>query len=240
MAVSFLTAEWRDLAVLNWQVPPALLASNVPPGTQLDAWNGRTFVSLVGFRFLKTRVLRVPVPFHVNFPEVNLRFYVTRTHRGEVRRGVAFIKEIVSRACIARVARRLYNENYVAAAMSCQINRTDHQKCVRYNWTLSESAYSITARAEGSFQELSPGSEQEFILEHYWGYARQPDGRTAEYQVRHPNWRAMNSNGAEFTGDAVALYGPELGRILLSPPTSAFLVEGSEVEVGFGNARPAT
>src|SRR5262245_53035082 len=113
----FLTAEWRDLAMLNYEIDPAVLASRVPPGCELDTWDGRTFVSVVGFRFLRTRVLGVPVPFHVNFEEVNLRFYVRRKADSEWRRGVVFVKELVPRRAIALVARVAYGENYVAFPM---------------------------------------------------------------------------------------------------------------------------
>jgi uncharacterized protein YqjF (DUF2071 family) len=97
----FLTAEWRNLAMLNYEVDQSLLLPFVPSGTTLDQWEGKTYVSLVGFRFLKTRVLGLPVPFHTNFDEVNLRFYVRRRIAGDVRRGVVFIREIVPRWAIA-------------------------------------------------------------------------------------------------------------------------------------------
>ena len=78
MAGAFLTAEWRTLAMINYEVAPALLEPLVPRGTELDSWDGRTFLSLVGFMFHDTRVRGFPVPFHREFPEVNLRFYVRR------------------------------------------------------------------------------------------------------------------------------------------------------------------
>lgn len=86
----FLAARWQDLIMANYEVDPELLASRVPPGTELDLNGGRCFVSLVGFMFLGTRVMGVPVPFHINFEEVNLRFYVTRETRDEIRRGICF------------------------------------------------------------------------------------------------------------------------------------------------------
>ena len=114
----FLTAEWRHLVMLNYAIEPAILQSRVPDGTALDLWNRLALVSVVGFRFLRTRVLGVAVPFHVNFPEVNLRFYVRHeTASGEVRRGVTFIRELVPRLAIATVAKLAYNEPYLAVPM---------------------------------------------------------------------------------------------------------------------------
>src|SRR5882762_2754874 len=105
----FLSAEWLDLALLNYAVEPATLLPFVPPGTTLDSFEGKTYLSLVGFRFCKTKLLgRVAVPWHSEFEEVNLRFYVHRSSGTERRRGVVFIKEIVPKPAIALTARLLY------------------------------------------------------------------------------------------------------------------------------------
>ena len=105
----FLSAEWRDLVMLNYEVEPNFLSRYVPPGTTLDSFNGRTYLSLVGLRFCNTKLLGCfPVPFHVNFDEVNLRFYVRRKEGNDVRRGVVFIAEVVPRRAIAMTARLVY------------------------------------------------------------------------------------------------------------------------------------
>ena len=109
--------------MLNYEVAPEALAPFVPAGTELDAWEGRHLVSMVGFMFQSTRGLGFPIPFHRNFEEVNLRFYVRRKVDGEWRRGVVFIKEIVPRFAIAWVARTFYNENYVALPMSHRLEK---------------------------------------------------------------------------------------------------------------------
>src|SRR5471032_1969443 len=119
----FLTAEWRHLAMLNYEVDSKLLAPFVPHGTELDYWNGKTFVSVVGFLFQRTHVLGIPIPFHRNFEEVNLRFYVRRKADDGGRRAVVFIKELVPRSAIAFVARKFYNENYIALPMSHWIEK---------------------------------------------------------------------------------------------------------------------
>ena len=98
--MSFLTAEWRKLAVVNYMVEPEILQPFVPAGTELDFWQERCYVSLIGFRFENTKVLGMKIPWHVNFEEVNLRFYVRRKATDGWRRGVVFIKEIVPKAAI--------------------------------------------------------------------------------------------------------------------------------------------
>jgi len=231
----FLTAEWRHLAMLNFEAEPEVLKPLAPAGTELDFWNGRTFVSLVGFLFLKTRLLGVPIPFHRNFEEVNLRFYVRRKADEGWRRGVVFIREFVPRRAVALVANVLYNENYAVRRMSSQIqspcDSNNHRDQVKYNWAHSGECHALEMEFAGVPEPAADGSEEEFITEHYWGYTRQRDGRTAEYLVEHPKWRVWRASSWRLDGDPKRCYGPAFGDILRSPPTSAFVADGSPVAV---------
>ena len=227
---SFLTAEWRDLALLNYEIDPDVLRPYAPAGTEIDLWDGRCFVSVVGFRFLNTRVLGAPIPFHRNFLEVNLRFYVRREVRGEIRRGVVFIKEIVPRRAIAWVARVLYNENYVALPMRHEVNGDS----ARYEWRFEGTWNGLSLATRGDWNIPDPESEAAFITEHYWGYAVQRDGSTLEYQVEHPRWRVAQAEDVELVCDVGRLYGDEFAEALSREPASAFLADGSEILVQRG------
>ena len=228
----FLTAEWRHLAMLNYEVEASLLLPFVPAGTELDCWNGRAFVSLVGFRFLKTRILGFTIPFHANLDEVNLRFYVRRKHGDEVRRGVVFIREIVPRRAIAFVARTLYNENYVALPMAHEIHMIgDSGVSAAYRWKADGAWSGIEVAAQGEPELPKDGSHEQFITEHYWGYAAQTDGGCVEYRVAHPPWRVWRAHRVQFEGDVEGLYGKNLAAVVRGAPSSALLAEGSEVAV---------
>jgi uncharacterized protein YqjF (DUF2071 family) len=228
---AFLTANWKYLALLNYEVDPFLLSRFTPAGTELDCWNGKAFVSLVGFRFLRTRVCGIPIPFHCNFDEVNLRFYVRRPGDDEIRRGVVFIKEIVPRWAIAAVARSFYNENYVALPMRHKIVTEETGLRVEYGWRCGSEWNRISISGAREPELPKPGSEAEFITEHFWGYSILADRATAEYRVAHPSWRVWNAREAKFEGNATELYGPELASVVACTPASAFLAEGSAVTV---------
>jgi uncharacterized protein len=225
----FLTAEWRNLVLLNYEVEPSLLRQFLPRGTEIDCWNDKTFVSLVGFRFLKTRVFGLPIPFHGNFDEVNLRFYVRREVNGEARRGVVFIREIVPRRAIAFVARTFYNEKYIALPMSHDLRIANNDATAVYRWRTGPEWSEINFTSQGSPEPLRDGSQEQFIAEHYWGYAAQRDGGCVEYQVAHPSWRVWQAQAASLRGNVGELYGPEFAAVLRGKPASAFLAEGSEV-----------
>jgi uncharacterized protein YqjF (DUF2071 family) len=245
----FLTAAWRYLVMANYEVDPAVLRPLVPRGTELDEWQGRTVVSMVGFRFLDTRVLGVPIPFHRDFDEVNLRFYVRREGPEGWRRGVVFIKELVPRAAIAWLARVVYNENYVALPMRHDVRLPEEgtahgggrgvgEGAVAYEWRSGGRWNRLAATVAGAPSPLAAGSEAEFITEHYWGYARQRDGGTVEYQVEHPPWRVWSAAASTFDCDVDGLYGAAFAAPLTASPRSAFVAEGSPVTVRRGVRLP--
>ena len=232
----FLTAGWHHLAMLNFEVDPAILANYLPAGTEIDFFQGKTYLSVVGFRFLNTKVLGLRVPFHRNFDEVNLRFYIKRGVDGQTRRGVAFLKELVTKRMVAFVARRFYNENYAIMPMRSLVELPQNGTLghATYQWRFADRWHRLSAEISGEPQAPPPGSEAEFITEHYWGYSRQRDGGTMEYQVEHPPWRVWTARSAHFECDVAALYGPEFAPFLSKPPSSAFVADGSAVTVRKG------
>jgi len=229
----FLTARWRYLAMLNYEVPPEILLPLVPAGTELDAWRGRTFVSVVGFLFLDTRVWGWGIPYHRSFEEVNLRFYVRRQAADGWRRGVVFVKEIVPRFAVAGVARLFYGEKYVALPMRHSITGDPARGglSVEYGWRFRLRWNGLGAVAEGLAREAEPGSEEEFITEHYWGYSSLRGGGCVEYRVEHPRWRVWRLPRPALDCDVAPLYGPRFAGPLAGEPSSAFLADGSEVTV---------
>lgn len=237
----FLTAKWRHLVMLNYEIDPEVLSPLVPAGTELDHWDGQCYLSLVGFLFLQTRVLGMSVPFHQNFEEVNLRFYVRRKREDGWQRAVVFVKEIVPRFAIAAVARTVYGENYVSMPMEHSI-LFDDQDCktvqsASYSWTHRGNENRMKVTLEGKPEYVEEGSVEEFITEHYWGYARRKDRRTMEYQVEHPSWRVTKAKRAELDCDIAQVYGDQFVPFLQTP-ISAFHADGSEVVVHKGRLLP--
>jgi uncharacterized protein YqjF (DUF2071 family) len=153
---------------------------------------------MVGFRFLDTRVLGLPVPGHRDFDEVNLRFYVRRRGEdGDWRRAVVFVRELVPRRAIAFVARCLYNEPYSAVPMRHALqmaNAAEGQPGrAAYAWRMGDRWHCLEVRTRGPAALPDPASEARFITEHYWGYTVQRDGGSKEYRVEHPPWRVWEA-----------------------------------------------
>ena len=235
----FLSTEWRDLVMLNYQVDPDLLLEYVPSGTELDFFNGATFISLVGFQFVRAKVLgALPLAFHSDFDEINLRFYVRRREGNECRRGVAFIREIVPKRLIAQVARLAYGENYFYYPMRHRMNTKADSKTAEYEWRVDRKWCKLYAQGSGIPARPQAGTLEEFITEHYWGYSARRLGRSLEYRVSHTPWRVWISTEAGFEGDGTSTYGQRLGGVINRRPDSAFIAEGSPVRIYMG--RPIT
>ncbi|HET9709541.1 MAG TPA: DUF2071 domain-containing protein [Gemmatimonadales bacterium] len=231
---AFLAAEWRHLVMFNYEMDPSLLGPLVPRGTELDTWKGTTYASIVAFRFLRTRILGIPVPLHRDFEEANLRFYVRCRSGAELRRGVVFIRELVPRRAVASLARWLYNEPYRALPMRSTV-ATSPELAVQYSWQLGTDWHTVSARTGQPLALPAAGSFEQFITEHYWGYTRQRDASTIEYHVTHPPWAVAPADSYRIDGDLTAVYGAALGA-RLATPVSVFLVNGSPVTV----SRPAS
>jgi uncharacterized protein YqjF (DUF2071 family) len=228
----FLTAEWRWLAMLNYEVEPAVLQRRIPDGTELDAWNGRTFVSVVGFRFLETRLLGVAVPFHRDFDEVNLRFYVRRRAADGWRQGVVFVRELVPRTVLATVARLAYGEPYSAVPMRHGVE--PEKGHVLYEWRWGGRWCALETRFGGEARLAKEGTLEAFLVEHYWGYTARRGGGSSEYRVEHPPWKMWACTAASLQCDVASLYGPEFVAPLSGSPETAFVADGSAITVRRG------
>lgn len=229
---TFLTAEWKNLVMLNYAVEPRLLQAFVPAATQLDTFDGKTYVSLIAFQFQSTRLRGIRVPFHQSFEEVNLRFYVSY----EGKRGAVFLRELVPKRAVAWIARFTFNEKYSYAAMSHRLETRLNREVSKaeYNWRFAGQHFSIEIETgEDSYVPVE-GSLAQFITEHYWGYATQRDGGSVEYAVEHPPWRVWDAGSVQFHGNSTDLYGQEMSRVLSGTPDSAYFVDGSAVSVSRG------
>jgi hypothetical protein len=215
--------------MLNYAVEPSLLEKYVPAGTELDPFEGKTYLSLIGFEFNRTSMLGIAIPFHQAFEEVNLRFYVNRSGK----RGVVFIRELVPKRAVAAIARLAFNENYSYVPMSHRVERSPQGDILgaEFSWDSEPNRCSMQIETEGASFLPPEGSVSQFITEHYWGYAAQPDGSCIEYEVQHPRWNVWAAKCASFSGNAAPLYGSEFARVLSENPDSAFLADGSAVTV---------
>lgn len=231
MAKTFLTAEWRKLVIINFSVDPSILTPYLPYKTEIDFWKDKCYVSLVAFRFINTKLKGIFIPFHRDFEEINLRFYVRYKDGNDWRRGVTFIKEIVPKRALTFVANSIYKEKYVTHPTKSRCLKNANSIEVSYDWKHQGAWDSIEVTAASVSEEIKYGSEEEFITEHYWGYTQLSNRLTSEYQVKHPRWQIYPVINHKIKVRFAELYGAEFGNLKDMLPDSIMLAEGSNISV---------
>ena len=229
--MSFLTAEWNDLALINYEIDPSLLKKYVPIGTELDLWNDKCYISLIGFMFENVKIKGIKFPFHVNFEEVNLRFYVKRFEDGKWKRGVVFVKEIVPKHAITIVANILYNEHYQTLKMRHSRSENETSKSFQYEWKIDSKWNSIAMKTSKNPMPIEENSEAEFITEHYFGYTKYNESKTIEYEVTHPKLKQLMVTETKIDVDFNLIYGKDFSFLHDLKPTSTFLAIGSKITI---------
>jgi len=232
---TFLKAKWQNLVMLNYEVDPDLLKRYLPPGTELDLWQGKALASIVGFMFNNTSVLNIKWPWHINFEEVNLRFYVRYFDGKKWKRGAVFISEIVPKPIISLIANTIYKEHYRALPMRHSITPAagEHAEYL-YEWKLKGQWNKMGATVSNNLIPIQPNSAEEFIFEHYWGYNTLSANTTMEYQVEHITWKTGEVKDYVFEADVAQLYAKEFVPYLKGKPYSAFFADGSAIGVRMG------
>jgi uncharacterized protein YqjF (DUF2071 family) len=229
MSRPFLTARWQDLALITYAVPRGLLEQRLPPGLELDERGGQVFVSLVAFDFRDCRVWGVGWPGMVNFPEVNLRYYVREKMGGQ--RGVVFVREFVPSRVIAGVAKWVYNEPYTAVSMTSHVTRANGRVRLEHTLRMAGRTNRIAVEADEACITPDDSTADHFFKEHSWGYGTRR-GRTLAYQVHHPVWQVCRSaRVVHLDVDFAAVYGREWGALANATPAHVMLATGSAVEV---------
>lgn len=234
MKNTFLSAEWRKLILANYSVDKAILQPYLPARTELDIWNDTCYVSVVGFRFMHTRIKGLPIPFHTSFPEINLRFYVRSKDLGEWKSGVVFIKEMVPKPAVTMVANTLFGEHYVTMPMDYTWKEHDDNLNVAYRWKKNGAWNSVIVKADLQLLDMPEGSEAEFMTEHYWGYTRLSPKLSSEYAVEHDRWQTYHVRDYVMDINFQDNFGHEFGYLSQEKPKSVFLAEGSAVRIGDG------
>lgn len=231
MGKTFLSARWENLIMANYEVNPEVLSAYLPNGVELDFFNHKTYVSLVGFMFKQTSIFTIPIPYLGNFEEINLRFYVKRVEGATIKRGVVFINETVPFKVVARLANKLYKEHYIAIPTKNEIAINNDSKNIRYEWKNNNQWNSLSVNAMNKAEEMLTGSIEEFIFEHYFGYTKIDTQHTQEYRINHPRWKINTVNDYSIHCDFTKMYGSDFSFLNTQQPNAVILAEGSSVSV---------
>lgn len=227
----FLKANWENIIMVNYQIDPEILIPFLPKGVELDLFEGKAYVSLVGFMFKNTKLFTIPIPKFGTFEEINLRFYVTRTEDTITKRGVVFINETIPYKIVAWMANKLYKEHYTVIPTKHSIIKDFINQKIKFEWLLHKKWNSIYIENDLSTSEMEPDSLEKFIYEHYYGYTKIDTLKTEEYRLHHPSWRIHEVLDYEINCDFKAMYGNAFSVLNHTKPSAVFIAEGSSVGI---------
>lgn len=231
MAKTFLKARWENLIMANYNIDSAILNPFLPKGVELDLYDGKAYVSLVGFIFKRSRIFNIPIPLMGTFEEINLRFYVKRKVGDTYRRGVVFINETVPYKPVAWLANKLYKEHYITVPTKHHIALAQLVKSIHYEWKVGSSWNHIKVKATTDSREMERGSLEEFIFEHYYGYTKISENVSQEYKINHPRWLVNDVTENSIKCDFSQMYGLPFGELSSKNPYSVIIAEGSDISV---------
>ena len=227
----FLKANWENIIMVNYEINPEILMPFLPNGVELDLFEGKAYVSLVGFMFKDTKLFTIPIPKLGTFEEINLRFYVTRTDDGIKKRGVVFINETIPYRIVAWMANKLYKEHYTVVPTKHSIAKYSTNQKIKFEWLLNKKWNSIYVDNELSSHEMTPDSLEKFIYEHYYGYTKVNGQKTEEYRLHHPSWKIHNVVDYKIDCDFKAMYGDSFSVLNRNKPRGVFIAKGSSVAI---------
>lgn len=238
-----LVAEWQNPLLFSWPVADAALDPWLPPGLELDRWEGSAYVSLVGLRFDNVRVFGVPAPRRA-YDEINLRFYVRRVAGdGDGRPGVVFVRQLVPHWLTALAARVMYGEPFETAPTGhefsgCGAAGTVPFACVAYHWDEQGRRQRFWASSDEAPMIVAPGSLGEFLTSRYWGYNRKPASGVRTYYLTRPDWQVRQASRWGINCDFSEVCGGRLTDALRKAPASVLLATGSRTAVSLPAALP--
>ena len=236
MGSTFLRANWENLIMANYEIEPSTLAPYLPKGVELDFYNNKTYVSLVGFMFKNTRLFGLPIPFFGSFEEINLRFYVKKIENRKIKKGVVFINETVPFKIVAVLANKLYKEHYISIPTKNSIDITEN-KDIKFEWKINDRWNSLAVKSDTNKYKIEQGTIEEFIFERYFGFTKLSDISTQEYKIHHPKWMTHKILNSQIDCDFRSMYGDSFSILNNQTPDSILLAEGSQVSVNWKRER---
>jgi uncharacterized protein len=236
MAV-FLKANWENIIMANYEIDPKILIPFLPKGLELDLFNGKCYISLVGFMFKNTKLFNITIPYFGTFEEINLRFYVIRKEGNTIKRGVVFINETIPYPIVAWMANKLYKEHYTVVQTKHEIIKENNSQKIKFEWLLDKKWNNIYVEASNTSSKMQNESLEQFIYEHYYGYTKVSESKTEEYKLQHPSWKTNAVVNYKIDCDFEAMYGKSFSILNQTNPDAVFIAEGSSVAVEWKRTR---
>lgn len=206
--------SWHDLLFMHWPVPEDWLRPLIPPGLSLDTFDGSAWLGVVPFRMSDVRPRFFPAVGPLsNFPELNLRTYVT----ADGKPGIWFFSLDAHNPVAVRIARATFGLPYFDAKMSCRIAGDEvHYASIRTYRGAPAAEFVGRYRPDGEPFDSRPGSLENFLTERYCLYAADGRGKLRRGDIHHAMWPLQPAEAEVSSLEMTAQIGvqlPDVGPI---------------------------
>jgi hypothetical protein len=210
--------RWEELLFLHWPVSPDALRPHLPPGVELETFDGRAWLGVVPFRMAATRFRWLPrMPSAHRFAELNLRTYV----RAGDRSGVWFFSLDAASRLAVEGARIGFGLPYFMARMRCERDGPEIVYASERTDARGPTArFAGRWRAEGPTATATPGTLEHFLVERYALFAMRR-GQLVCGDIAHRPWSLARAHVQLDVCDMTRLVGVELR----GAPSSALSAE---------------
>jgi hypothetical protein len=200
--VPLMGQRWHDVVFLHWETDPGAARDRLPPGVDLDLFDGRAYVGLVALTMDVALLGRVPLPYVGSFPELNVRLY-TVDRQG--RRGISFCSMDAGRRLPAVAGRWVYGLPYRWADATVRRHRETVSYDLRRRWPGQDHpGCRLTARVGGRIAR--PDALDDFLTAR-WVLHWAAMGRTWWCPVDHPRWALHTATVESLEDELVAAAG---------------------------------
>jgi uncharacterized protein YqjF (DUF2071 family) len=174
--------SWRSLTFLHWAYDPDVVQPLLPPGLEVDTWDGKAWVAITPFVMTGFRLpFMPPLPVVSTFPETNVRTYA----RGpDGQDGLVFLSLEVDSLPTFVGARATYWVPYQWARM-----QVDEGEPVRYvsRRRNGDVGHDIVVRPGERYGDGELGEFDHWLTGRWRAFTR-IGGKLAVVAVQHERW----------------------------------------------------
>ncbi len=206
-----LSMSWRGLLFMHWPVAEDALRPLIPPALGIDTFDGSAWLGVVPFRMTGVRPRFLPaVPALSNFPELNLRTYVT----AEGKPGIWFFSLDAHNPVAVRLTRATFHLPYFDARMSCRASagEVSYRSIRRSHRGAPPARFAARYGPSGEPFESLPGTLENFLTERYCLYAADRRGNVSRGEIHHQLWPLQPAEAEVETLAMTEQIGVELPR----------------------------
>lgn len=178
--MSLMQQTWSNVVFIHQEVEAKSLEKLIPSPLELDLYNGKAYISFVGFLMKDIKPLSLStIPYFDSMKEFNLRTYVKYKDQS----AVYFFSLDATKSLLIEIARKFFKLNYLKASIDYDLK--EKIECIRSDNRDHLVKFSASFEIENDIEknELS-----NWLTERY-SYLESKKQIVYQGKLEHPKWQ---------------------------------------------------